>query len=90
MRLFFLYGQPLSAKERHVALPLVIATFIMQSVAFILCHPSSYDAQFSLTLNDHTFRSNFYCLFAPVTTYLRDLAQSLGRYGGYLKIRLQG
>ena len=30
-----LYSQPLSAKERHVVLPLVIATFIMQSVTFI-------------------------------------------------------
>ena len=27
--LICLYAQPLSAKERHVALPLVIATFIM-------------------------------------------------------------
>ena len=36
--LICMYAQPLSAKERHVALPLVIATFIMQSVAFILHH----------------------------------------------------
>ena len=36
--LICLYAQPLSAKERHVALPLVIATFIMQSVDFILHH----------------------------------------------------
>ena len=36
--LICLYAQPLSAKERHVILPLMIATFIMQSVAFILCH----------------------------------------------------
>ena len=49
-----LYAQALSAKERHVVLPLKIATFIMHSVAFILCHPSSYNAQFSLTLNDLT------------------------------------
>ena len=33
--LICLYAQPLSAKERHVILPLMIATFIMQSVAFI-------------------------------------------------------
>ena len=31
-----LYAQLISAKERHVVLPLVIATFSMQSVAFIL------------------------------------------------------
>ena len=36
--LICLYAQPLSAKERHVILPLMIATFIMQSDAFILCH----------------------------------------------------
>ena len=52
MHLFIV--QPLSAKERHIILPLMIATFIMQSVAFILCHTSSYNAQFSLTLNDLT------------------------------------
>ena len=34
--LIFLYAQSLSGKERHVILPLVIATFIMQSVAFII------------------------------------------------------
>ena len=34
--LICLYAQPLSAKEHHIILPLVIATFIMQSVAFIL------------------------------------------------------
>ena len=36
--LICLYAQPLHAKERHIALPLVIATFIMQYVAFILHH----------------------------------------------------
>ena len=51
---FLLYAQSLSAKERHVILPLVIATFIMQFVTFILCHPSLYNAQFSLKLNDLT------------------------------------
>ena len=52
--LICLYAQSLSARERHVVLPLKMTTFIMQSVAFILCHPSSYNAQFSLTLNDLT------------------------------------
>ena len=33
--LICLYAQSLSAKEHHVILPLVIATFIMQSIAFI-------------------------------------------------------
>ena len=54
MHLFCLYAQSLSAKERHFVLPLKMTIFVMQSVAFILCHPSSYNAQFSLTLNDLT------------------------------------
>ena len=36
--LICLYAQSLSAKEHHVTLPLVIVTFIMQSVTFILHH----------------------------------------------------
>ena len=36
--LICLYAQPLSAKEHHVILPLMIATFIMQSITFILYH----------------------------------------------------
>ena len=84
--LICLYAQPLSAKERHVTLPLEIATFIMQSLTFILHHHKFVQRSiFSYTKWSHTFRSNFYCLFAPMTTYLRDLAQSLGRYGGHLK-----
>ena len=51
---FCFYAQSLSEKERDVVLPLKMTTFIMQSVAFILCHQSSYNAQFSLTLNDLT------------------------------------
>jgi hypothetical protein len=35
MLFLFLDAQALNAKERHVILPLVIATFIMQLVAFI-------------------------------------------------------
>ena len=35
MRFLFLDAQALNAKERNVILPLMIATFIMQSVAFI-------------------------------------------------------
>ena len=86
--LICLYAQPLSAKERHVVLPLVMATFIMQSVAFILhSHKFVQRSIFSYTKWSHTSRSNFYCLIAPMTTYLRYLTQSLGRYGGLLKIR---
>ena len=34
--LICLYAQSLSAKEHHIILPLMIATFIMQSIAFII------------------------------------------------------
>ena len=79
--LIFLYAQPLSAKERHVILPLMIETFIVQSVAFILCHHKFLQCSiFSYTKLSHTFRSNFYCLIAPMTTYLKDLTQPIGRY----------
>ena len=61
--LICLYAQPLSAKERHVTLPLKMTTFIMQSVAFILCHPSSYNAQFSLSLNDITYLEAIFISF---------------------------
>ena len=85
--LICLYAQSLSAKEHNITLPLVIATFIMQFVAFILHHHKFVQRSiFSYTKWSYTFGSNFYCLFSLMTTYLRDPAQSLGRYGGLLKI----
>ena len=74
--------QNLNAKERHFILPLVIWTFIMQSVAFI--SSISHDRIkliFSHTNKSYIFRGQF-LLLAPMTTYLRDLTQSIGRYGG--------
>ena len=60
MRFLVCMLNPLVQENVNVILPLVVATFIMQSVAFILCHPSSYNAQFSLTLNDLTYlEANF-------------------------------
>ena len=58
----------------------------MQSVAFITSTTSSYKAYFLCTNKSYIFREQF-LLHAPMTTYLKDLAQSLGRYGGLLKIR---
>ena len=58
-----LYAQYLNARERHIELPLKMTTFIMQSVAFILCHPSSYNAQFSLTLYDPTVLEAIFIAF---------------------------
>ena len=80
--LLWLDVQNLNAKERHFILPLVIWTFIMQSVAFI--SSISHDRIkliFSHTNKSYIFKEQF-LLPAPMTTYLRDLTQSIGRYGG--------
>ena len=79
--LLWLDAQYLNAKECHFILPLVIWTFIMQSVAFI--SSISHDRIkliFSHTNKSYIFRGKF-LLLAPTTTYLRDLTQSIGRYG---------
>ena len=62
MRFLLLDAQALNAKERHFILPLVIATIIMQSVAFIT--PPSQDRTkliFSYNKSSYIFRGNFYC-----------------------------
>ena len=83
MRFLFLDVQALNAKERHFILPLVIATFIMQSVAFISL-PSQVRTKLIFPYNkrSYIFRRQFLLLFAPMTTYLKDLIQSIGRYSG--------
>ena len=49
---------------------------------FYLFHITrSYKAYFSHTNKSYIFREQF-LLFAPMTTYLEDLSQSIGRYGG--------
>ena len=61
----------------------MIATFIMQSVAFILHHHKFMQRSFSLALNDLTLlEAIIITLFAPMATYLKDLTQIVGRYGG--------
>ena len=75
-------AQNLNAKERHFILPLVIWTFIMHSVAFYFFHITrSYKAYFLQTNQSYIFWEQF-LLLAPMTTYLKDLTQSIGRYGG--------
>ena len=55
----------------------------MKSVAFISSISHDRISLFSPTLISHTYlEGNFYC-FAPMTTYLEDLTQSIGRYGGH-------
>jgi hypothetical protein len=62
MRFLFLDVQALNVKERHFILPLVIATLIMQSVAFI-SSPSQDCNKLTFPYNkrSYIFRNNFYC-----------------------------
>ena len=80
--LLWLDAQNLNAKEHHFILPPVILTFIMQSVAFIsfISH-DRIKLIFSHTNKSYIFREQF-LLLAPMTTYLEDLTQSIGRYSG--------
>ena len=55
MRFLFLDVQALNVKERHFILSLVIATFIMQSVAFISSPSQVRTKLISLTIKDHTY-----------------------------------
>ena len=52
--LICLYAQIPQCKRTSRYIAPCDRNFIMQSVAFILCHPSSCNAQFSLTVNDLT------------------------------------
>ena len=53
----------------------------MQSIAFIASITRSYKAYFLRTNKSCIFRDQF-LLLAPITTYLKDLIQSIGRYDG--------
>ena len=83
MCFLFLDAQALNAKERHVILPLLIATFIMQSVTFISLPSQVRTTLISLTIKVQTYLEAFLLLFAPMKIYLKDLIQSIGRYGGH-------
>ena len=80
--LLWLDSQNFNAKERHFILPLVIWTFIMQSVAFITSTSQDRIKLISPTPINHTYLQSNFLLLAPMTTYLKDLTQSIGRYGG--------
>ena len=83
MRFLWLDAQNLNAKEHHFILPLVIKTFIMRSIAFITSISQDRIKLIFSTLISHTLlEAIFIALFAPMTTYLKDLTQFIGRYGG--------
>src|SRR3990170_7945146 len=43
---------------------------------------SSYNVYFPCNKRSYIFKEQFLLLFAPMTTYLKDLIQFIGRYGG--------
>ena len=63
MRFLFLDVQALNGKECHFILPLVIATFIMQSIAFIFYYHKILRSLFSLTIKDHTYLGAIFIAF---------------------------
>ena len=54
----------------------------MQSVSFIASTSQDRIKLIFSTLIDHTYLESNFLLHAPMTTYLKDLTQSIGRYGG--------
>ena len=54
----------------------------MQSVTFISSTSQDRIKLIFPTLIDHTYLEGNFLLHAPMTTYFKDLTQSIGRYGG--------
>ena len=54
----------------------------MQSIAFISSTSQDRIKLIFSTLIDHTNLEGNFLLHAPMTTYLKDLTQPIGRYGG--------
>ena len=63
MHFLFLNARALNAKERHIILPLVIATFIMQSVAFISLPSQVRTTLISLTIKVQTYLEAIFIAF---------------------------
>ena len=63
MHFLFLDAQSLNAKERHIILPLMIATFIMQSITFIALPSQVRTMLLSLTLKDQTHLGAIFIVF---------------------------
>ena len=82
MRFLVLYAQSLNAKERPVILPLNYDSNLYYVVCrfYYFAITSSYKDYFLRTNKSCIFREQF-LLLALMTTYLKDLTQSIGRYG---------
>ena len=73
-------AQNLNAKECHFILPLVCGPLLYSPSLLLLPQQDRIKLIFS-ALKSCIFREQF-LLLAPMTTYLKDLTQSIGRYGG--------
>ena len=83
MRLFVCMLNPLVQENITLYCPLWWKPLLYSLSLLFFIITSSYNARFSLTLNDLAFlEAIFIALFAPMTTYLKDLTKSIGRYGG--------
>ena len=71
----------LNAKECDFILPLVCGPLLCSPSLLLL--PQQVRTKFIFSsLISHTYLESNFLLLAPMTTYLKDLTQSIGRYGG--------
>ena len=79
--LFFFYSLKIMAKE---SIPWINTNLYYIVYHFYFIHITrSYKAYFLHINRSYIFRGQF-LLHAPMTTYLKDRIQSIGRYGGLL------
>ena len=74
-------AQNLNSKERHFILPLVCGPLLCSPSLLLLPQQDRTKLIFSALIS-HTYLDSNFLLLAPMTTYLKDLTQSIGRYGG--------
>ena len=83
MRLFVCMLNPLVQNNVMLYCPLRWQPLLCSLSLLLLCHHKFVQCLFSLTIKDQTYLGAiFIAFFAPMTTYLKDLTQSIGRYGG--------
>ena len=73
-------AQNLNAKERHFTWPLVCEPLLCSPS--LLLRPQQVRQCLFLCANKSCIFREQFLLLAPMTTYLKDLTQSIGRYGG--------
>ena len=74
-------AQNLNAKERHFILPLACGPLLCSLSLLLLPQQVRTQLIFSALIS-HAYLESIFLLLALMTTYLKDLTQSIGRYGG--------